>query len=178
MVSERVMILWANPFFASALHTRGEINRWSLSRAAPQFNGGSYWSNCHRHSHIIVQHNWSLFYVLVMSLQPPEGATGFFFIPNHWLGLRRLIDPSTSPEDEVIVACLPYCNIDVCGQAIFIGVIAYLGDDTIYDWSSSWHYWWSESASSTTISRTPSHSRCCRWEEVGYALYDLSTTSP
>jgi hypothetical protein len=47
-------------------------------------------------------------------------------------GLRRPADPSTPPEDEVVVACLSYRNDDVCGQALFIGLIAYLGDGTVY----------------------------------------------
>jgi hypothetical protein len=41
---------------------------------------------------------------------------------------------STPPEDEVVVA---YRNDDVCDQANFVGVIAYLGDGTVYARSSS-----------------------------------------
>jgi hypothetical protein len=35
----------------------------------------------------------------------------------------------TPPGDEVVVA---YRNYDICGQTIFVGVIAYLSDDTVY----------------------------------------------
>jgi hypothetical protein len=39
---------------------------------------------------------------------------------------------STPPEDEVVVVCLLDRNNDTRDQAIFIGVVAYLGDDTVY----------------------------------------------
>jgi hypothetical protein len=76
---------------------------------------------------------------------------------------------STPPKDEVVVVCTPDRNDDVHDQAIFIGVIAYLGDDTIYVWSSLSRHWWSESASFNTTSRTLPYNRCCRWVQVGHA---------
>jgi hypothetical protein len=36
------------------------------------------------------------------------------------------------PLEDKVVACLPDHNDDDCDQAIFIGVIAYLGDDIVY----------------------------------------------
>jgi hypothetical protein len=71
--------------------------------------------------------------------------------------------------DEVVSTCLPDHNNDARDEAIFIRVITYVGDGTIYIWSSPPRLWWSESASSTTPLRTLPHSRCCRWIEVGLA---------
>jgi hypothetical protein len=61
---------------------------------------------------------------------------------------------STPLEDEVVVACLLDRNANARDQAIFIVVVAYLGDGTVYAWPSSSRCWWSELVSSTTISRT------------------------
>jgi hypothetical protein len=38
----------------------------------------------------------------------------------------------TLPEDEYVVASLPDHNDDARDQAIFIGVVTYLGDGTVY----------------------------------------------
>jgi hypothetical protein len=83
MISERVMILWPNSYFVSALHVPREIDQWSLLKAAPQFCGGFYWFGCHCHSLIIMQHNWPMFNLLVMSSQPLEGAAVKYHLPNH-----------------------------------------------------------------------------------------------
>jgi hypothetical protein len=43
----------------------------------------------------------------------------------------HLIDSAVGITDWGCVA-LPIRNDDVCGQAIFVGVIAYLDDDSVY----------------------------------------------
>jgi hypothetical protein len=65
----------------------------------------------------------------------------------------------TPLEDEVIVACILDRSDDAHDQAIFIGVVAYLGDGTLYACSSL------SPASFTTTTRTLPHNG---WAKVGY----------
>jgi hypothetical protein len=98
----------------------------------------------------------------------------FLFLPNHWLSCIALPIRRHLNADKVVVV---YHNNDVCGQAIFIRVIVYLGDVTIYVWSSSSHCWLFESTSSTTTSKTTPYNRCCRWAKIGYTHCGPSATS-
>jgi hypothetical protein len=78
------------------------------------------------------------------------------FLLDHWSRLRRPTARrrlNIDPSDNEVVVCVQDRNDDACDQAIFVKVVAYLGDGISFVWSSSSLRWWSESTLSTSTFR-------------------------